>query len=180
MVYCVNAGRERCAARPRRCVLAGRSGETGRRPGLKIPWSVRTVPVRARSPAPVVAKQLPENCRAILATCGNSQKNYPRIAEQLSQRVEIRRATTRELQSNSRNNTAGWSSTVARRAHNPKVRGSNPLPATKHIRRPLEGRRNARVVICLSSRNGSGGFRLPGVPRVLVRPVRKLQAVGVL
>jgi hypothetical protein len=26
---------------------------------------------------------------------------------------------------------AGWSSPVARRAHNPKARGSNPLPATK-------------------------------------------------
>ena len=25
---------------------------------------------------------------------------------------------------------AGWSSTVARRAHNPKVAGSNPVPAT--------------------------------------------------
>ena len=29
---------------------------------------------------------------------------------------------------------AGWSSQVARRAHNPKVRGSNPLPATKEGR----------------------------------------------
>ena len=28
---------------------------------------------------------------------------------------------------------AGWSSPVARRAHNPKVRGSNPLPATTEI-----------------------------------------------
>ena len=28
---------------------------------------------------------------------------------------------------------AGWSSSVARRAHNPKVRGSNPLPATNLI-----------------------------------------------
>jgi hypothetical protein len=27
--------------------------------------------------------------------------------------------------------TAGWSSLVARRAHNPKVAGSNPAPATK-------------------------------------------------
>ena len=27
--------------------------------------------------------------------------------------------------------TAGWSSQVARRAHNPKVVGSNPTPATK-------------------------------------------------
>ncbi len=26
---------------------------------------------------------------------------------------------------------AGWSSLVARRAHNPKVAGSNPVPATK-------------------------------------------------
>ena len=29
---------------------------------------------------------------------------------------------------------AGWSSLVARRAHNPKVRGSNPLPATNKIK----------------------------------------------
>ncbi len=27
-------------------------------------------------------------------------------------------------------NNAGWSSSVARRAHNPKVAGSNPAPAT--------------------------------------------------
>ncbi|EAW29803.1 hypothetical protein GP2143_11944 [marine gamma proteobacterium HTCC2143] len=29
---------------------------------------------------------------------------------------------------------AGWSSLVARRAHNPKVVGSNPAPATKYQR----------------------------------------------
>jgi hypothetical protein len=29
---------------------------------------------------------------------------------------------------------AGWSSPVARRAHNPKVAGSNPVPATKMVR----------------------------------------------
>ena len=28
---------------------------------------------------------------------------------------------------------AGWSSLVARRAHNPKVVGSNPAPATTYI-----------------------------------------------
>ena len=28
---------------------------------------------------------------------------------------------------------AGWSSSVARRAHNPKVVGSNPTPATMNI-----------------------------------------------
>ena len=31
---------------------------------------------------------------------------------------------------------AGWSSLVARRAHNPKVVGSNPAPATKHYFKP--------------------------------------------
>ena len=33
---------------------------------------------------------------------------------------------------------AGWSSLVARRAHNPKVVGSNPSPATIDITRVLE------------------------------------------
>ena len=32
-----------------------------------------------------------------------------------------------------RNLSAGWSSLAARRAHNPKVVGSNPTPATKKI-----------------------------------------------
>ena len=30
-------------------------------------------------------------------------------------------------------NIAGWSSLVARRAHNPKVKGSNPFPATNLV-----------------------------------------------
>ncbi len=33
---------------------------------------------------------------------------------------------------------AGWSSLVARRAHNPKVDGSNPSPATNNIKEGLE------------------------------------------
>ena len=32
-----------------------------------------------------------------------------------------------------RHDIAGWSSLVARWAHNPKVRGSNPLPATNFV-----------------------------------------------
>ena len=28
---------------------------------------------------------------------------------------------------------AGWSSSVARRAHNPEIAGSNPVPATKLV-----------------------------------------------
>ena len=37
-----------------------------------------------------------------------------------------------------RDNDAGWSSLVARRAHNPKVAGSNPAPAIK--RKPWKSR----------------------------------------
>ena len=32
-----------------------------------------------------------------------------------------------------KDNIAGWSSSVARRAHNPKAVGSNPAPATKKV-----------------------------------------------
>ena len=34
---------------------------------------------------------------------------------------------------------AGWSSLAARRAHNPKVAGSNPAPATNIYRRVQQG-----------------------------------------
>ncbi len=33
-----------------------------------------------------------------------------------------------------RQSIAGWSSSVARRAHNPKVTGSNPVPATRTLK----------------------------------------------
>ena len=33
-------------------------------------------------------------------------------------------------------NYAGWSSLEARRAHNPEVIGSNPVPATLFLKRP--------------------------------------------
>ena len=36
-------------------------------------------------------------------------------------------------------NIAGWSSLEARRAHNPKVIGSNPIPATT-LRKSLESK----------------------------------------
>ena len=54
-----------------------------------------------------------------------------------------------------RRRTAGWSSLVARWAHNPEVEGSNPSPATKidqHVRRFTSSQRDSRTgllsVIC--------------------------------
>ncbi len=46
---------------------------------------------------------------------------------------------------------AGWSSLVARRAHNPKVVGSNPAPATKMIKRVVSIRRQPFFIFSLLS-----------------------------
>ncbi len=42
----------------------------------------------------------------------------------------IIRISLKAVASTNQNSNAGWSSLVARRAHNPKVVGSNPAPAT--------------------------------------------------
>ena len=56
--------------------------------------------------------------------------------------------------------TAGWSSPVARRAHNPKVGGSNPSPATKIETRTTD--LVVRVLFCLLV--DSHPTRNPGFP----------------
>src|SRR5579863_1389770 len=53
------------------------------------------------------------------------------------------------------NQMAGWSSQVARWAHNPKVAGSNPAPATKALIR-LQAR--------LQSHEGLLGMNKPVIP----------------
>ena|GEM_PF-3111050 len=42
---------------------------------------------------------------------------------------------------------AGWSSLAARRAHNPKVAGSNPAPATKKIQSVSSHRKTAEIIV---------------------------------
>ena len=44
--------------------------------------------------------------------------------------ISLTRLELRKVSKSSIFNDAGWSSLVARRAHNPKVVGSNPTPAT--------------------------------------------------
>src|SRR5690606_6727517 len=53
-------------------------------------------------------------------------------------------------------NTAGWSSLVARRAHNPEVEGSNPSPATNLA---SEAAPSASEVVCRAAALGCG-YRL--------------------
>src|SRR5436305_8944666 len=68
---------------------------------------------------------------------------------------------------------AGWSSLVARRAHNPKVAGSNPAPAipadkAQNLQKPctpadrdLKGHRKVAFVVEGPSTNRLPIFRLP-------------------
>ena len=61
---------------------------------------------------------------------------YPSLAEgtglENQQRINVLRGfESLNLRHLLKFNIAGWSSLVARRAHNPKVVGSNPSPATK-------------------------------------------------
>ena len=46
---------------------------------------------------------------------------------------------------------AGWSSLVARRAHNPKVVGSNPAPATTEIKSYSKATRLKRIFYARNS-----------------------------
>ena len=57
-------------------------------------------------------------------------------------------------------NDAGWSSLVARRAHNPKVEGSNPSPATKYI----QGLANRQVPFLLLRQNPTLKDAYPAEP----------------
>jgi hypothetical protein len=63
--------------------------------------------------------------------------------------------------------TAGWSSPVARQAHNLKVRGSNPLPATIFPH-------NIRYIQTASDHSSAGGFLL----FKRWRPNRRQRAIG--
>ena len=55
---------------------------------------------------------------------------------------------------------AGWSSLAARRAHNPKVAGSNPAPATNQIN-GLQALPRARFLGCV--------VNVPKNPKVVVQ-----------
>ena len=55
-----------------------------------------------------------------------------------------------------RRNDAGWSSLVARRAHNPEVVGSNPAPATKSYSRSASNSKLAGL-LCFWKKNRSWG-----------------------
>ena len=62
-----------------------------------------------------------------LATLAKNQ----RILLQVNQLNDFVLESWEYLRYNTSQVIAGWSSLVARRAHNPKVVGSNPAPATK-------------------------------------------------
>ena len=69
--------------------------------------------------------------------------------------------------SNTRPTVAGWSSPVARQAHNLKVTGSNPVPATKSNRhiKYLEPDLTSRVFACRKHINATSTFAKTGGDR---------------
>jgi hypothetical protein len=59
-------------------------------------------------------------------TCGNSEFHFKHASE--TSQIELRLSKTEPIYCSNKN--AGWSSLVARQAHNLKAVGSNPTPAT--------------------------------------------------
>src|SRR4051812_3998613 len=60
------------------------------------------------------------------------------VEQPKTERTRGRQRTQSGLISNANKVDAGWSSPVARQAHNLKVTGSNPVPATKSNNAPRE------------------------------------------
>ena len=118
--------------------------------------------VEARRPNPIPSRTRPLNASAPMVLClktreSRSLPDLPRTTISLSrcptcrgwsshpvERTRRRATREAELPRDPRKHVAaGWSSSVARQAHNLKVTGSNPVPATKPqtLRRapPAEG-----------------------------------------
>lgn len=64
---------------------ACRSGGTGRHQGLKIPWSIRTVPVQVRPPAPASESAFPPKMRRLKSVPGRFRMR--RISRRSSRRA---------------------------------------------------------------------------------------------
>ena len=65
---------------------------------------------------------------------GKTQTHHVLIDHNCGDRVEFQAELRNKIGLNASFFIAGWSSLAARRAHNPKVVGSNPTPATKFQR----------------------------------------------
>jgi hypothetical protein len=127
---------ERCSAGTRTQLASLKPGDQN--PGIKIPdqrpWAADpTLPIPARDP---------QTCDLRTGPGGHSEgqntRSHPELGRENPQRqwycVSRRgRVGRRQAHPIPLSPTAGWSSPVARQAHNLKVRGSNPLPATNFV-----------------------------------------------
>ena len=81
---------------------------------------------------PAPAAVLPLSCRGIV---GRHFADAHAVAKKvLTGRRAFRKKSPSKRRKAFPSVVAGWSSSVARRAHNPKVVGSNPAPATRKIK----------------------------------------------
>ena len=105
----------------------------------------------------------PRTCHSRTGPGGHSEgqntRSHPELGRENPQRqwycVSRRgRVGRRQARPISLPPTAGWSSPVARQAHNLKVRGSNPLPATKHKTNSNAAATRCGVRVCGQARCG--------------------------
>jgi hypothetical protein len=102
----------------RRWYSVSRHGRVGRRQACQE----RTSPSSSQSPEPRPRRA---------ATLAGPERQHPRPARPPKQKATQNR-TDLEAEKPSQTLGAGWSSPVARQAHNLKAAGSNPAPATKN------------------------------------------------
>ena len=108
-----------CSTRPQQEFVAGRRGPEGRRPG-GVPGA------HPEGPASSSQQALDRRGRRRLAVVADApRRREPRPRPDLGRPPPCRNVVFTD---------AGWSSSVARWAHNPEVAGSNPAPATKFRR----------------------------------------------
>ena len=163
------------------------AGPSSRRPRyIFVPKSVvAATPTPPQAP-PAATTWGKDVSQIFLSTCQRKTCKQRKWLAQELERVHLklakRHARTETLKENPRRNRpltppacpvqsvpriAGWSSLVARRAHNPKVAGSNPAPATM-----LESSRDRHLRLSLLSflggrKRGPGAYRVPLGPTVL-------------
>ena len=139
----------RCCARPRppstpptrRTARATRSRPRSSRSGPAASSSRRS---RSTRGAPTAATPPPRPPTADGRAWGDPPHSRP---------IWVRRSASRKVVFTD----AGWSSSVARWAHNPEVAGSNPAPATKKMAPDLQQCRSGAIFVVSRPVRGSGG-----------------------
>ena len=87
---------------------------------------------QAKQQDPIPSRTRPSNASAPMVLCLKARESRSPPGPPRSTIIHSPRYDTRQPLTGRRQGDAGWSSPVARQAHNLKAAGSNPAPATTH------------------------------------------------